>query len=615
MNLHTTKKQFGSDTLPAYTGNQNTQEAPPIIRANVLNEQRIATLQWDKLVTSMKIGKFGQMMVEIAKNTDNLNDTIKELYPGILAAKASDEDNPSWDSSMNRPQKEGYWDAMKAELKTLTEKVHTWDIVDRESWMNILPSTWALKCKRYLDGLIKILKARLCARGDRQQEGVDYFETYAPVVNWQTVSIMIIISILLDLKTIQVDYTAAFLHADIDKDHNWERMSDAEREKSGVYVEMPRGFAKPVKVLRLQKSLYRLKQAPRNFFLHLKSNLENIGFVQSKFDACRFISDKVFCIVYVGDTLFFSPDQEHSTQLISKLKGNGLEVEIKDDVAGFFGVHIEHKVDGTIHLTQLGLIDIIIIALSLQAHQHPKSTPAEQGCLRADLDGEPAQGTYNHRSVIGQVGYLKGHSRPGVNFVASQCARFSNNPKRSHEKALERIGLYLKGLILNPKDIYNLPIDCYVDTDFAGLWGHKDNQNPTSVKSRTGFIIFVANCPVFWQSKLQSDVATSTMEAEYNTMSMAMRDILPLKNLLKEIMGKIGIDGNAMAKFRTILWEDNLGALQLGRLEPGRMIPRSKHYGVKYHWFRMNLKPNDIEMSPVSSQFQRSDMMTKQDTE
>jgi hypothetical protein len=308
--------------------------------------------------------------------------------------------------------------------------------------------------------------------------------------------------------------------------------------------------------------------------------------------------------VYVDGTLFFSLDQDNITQLISKLKGNGLEVEIEDDVAGLLGVHIERKVDGKIHLTQLGLIDRIIKALNLQADQHPKSTPAEQGCLRADLDGEPAQGTYNYRSVVGQVGYLKGHSRPDINFAASQCARYSNNPKRSHEKELEHIGLYLKGtrkngLILNPKDIDNLPIECYVDATFAGLWGHEDNQDPTSVKSRTGCIIFVADCPVFWQSKLQSDVTTSTMEAEYTAMSMAMRDVLPIKNLLKEIMSRIGKDGNAIAKFRTTLWEYNLGALKFGRLEPGRMKPRSKHYGVEYHWFRTNLKPNDVEMSPV----------------
>jgi hypothetical protein len=95
---------------------------------------------------------------------------------------------------------------------------------------------------------------------------------------------MLILSILLDLQNVQVDYTAAFLHADIDKDPNWANMSKAEREKIRVYLEMSRGFRDEGKVLRLRKSLYGLTQAPRNFFLHLKGKLENIDFVQSDFD-------------------------------------------------------------------------------------------------------------------------------------------------------------------------------------------------------------------------------------------------------------------------------------------------------------------------------------------
>jgi hypothetical protein len=379
---------------------------------------------------------------------------------------------------------------------------------------------------------------------------------------------------------------------------------------------MPRGFRDEKKVLRLTKSLYGLKQAPRNFFLHLKGKLEKIDFVQRDFDPCLFISDQVICLVYADDTSFFSPDKTSIAEVIEKLKREELELEIEDDVAGFLGVHIDRNIDGTIHLTQTGLIDSIIKALDLRPGQHPKQTPCEQGCLGADMNGEPAQATYNYCSVVGQVGYMKGHSRPDIEFAYIQCARFSNDPKRSHEKALEHIGLCLKGtrkngLIIRPKDIENLPIDCYGDTDFAGLWDFEDKQDTTSVRSRTGFVIFVADCPVFWQSKLQTDIATSTMEAEYNVLSMVMRDLLPLKNLLKEIMGKIGIEGSAIAKFRTTLWEDNLGALRLARLEPGKMTPHSKQYGVKYHWLRTKLKPNDVEMSPVASAEQRADFMTK----
>jgi hypothetical protein len=67
-----------------------------------------------------------------------------------------------------------------------------------------------------------------------------------------------------------------------------------------------------------------------------------------------------------------------------------------------------------------------------------------------------------------------------------------------------------------------LDIDCYVDADFAGLWGYEDKNNPACVKSRTGYVLCIANCPVIWMSKLQSDIATSTFMAKYTAMSMAM---------------------------------------------------------------------------------------------
>jgi Reverse transcriptase (RNA-dependent DNA polymerase) len=101
---------------------------------------------------------------------------------------------------------------------------------------------------------------------------------------------------------------AAFVHAPIDKDPNWDSLTEEEKARSGVYVSMPRGFNQTGKVLKLKKSLYGLKQAPWNFFLHLKSKLEAVGFrSQEDLDPCLFISDKVICLVYVDDTLFLFP--------------------------------------------------------------------------------------------------------------------------------------------------------------------------------------------------------------------------------------------------------------------------------------------------------------------
>ena len=124
-----------------------------------------------------------------------------------------------------------------------------------------------------------------------------------------------------------MDYTAVFLHAPIDEDPDYANLTAEERRRSGVFVEMPKGFSEPGKVLKLKKSLNGLKQAPRNFFQHLKGKLEKIGFVSSESDPCLFISDKVICIVYVDDTLLFSPRPEYIDEVLSQLREENLDLE------------------------------------------------------------------------------------------------------------------------------------------------------------------------------------------------------------------------------------------------------------------------------------------------
>jgi hypothetical protein len=216
------------------------------------------------------------------------------------------------------------------------------------------------------------------------------------------------------------------------------------------------------------------------------------------------------------------------------------------------------------------------------------------------------------------IGYL-GHTHPDTGFATSQCARFNHNSRRSHEKTLEIIGQYLKltqdkGLILRPascEESSELLMDCYVDADFARLWGYEDHNDPSCVKSSTGYIINIAHCPVIWKSKLQSYIASSTMEAEYNELSMAMHDVLPLRNLAIEISKGVDMSGKTPTTFKTTVWEDNNGALKLATMEPGRMTPRSNAYGVRYHWFRSKLEPNEIEVQKIAGVGQRADFLTK----
>jgi hypothetical protein len=91
---------------------------------------------------------------------------------------------------------------MYDELMTLIDNFDCWDYILRTPDMNVLPSTCAFKIKRYPEGRVKKFKGRFCARGDRQKEGIYYFETWAPVVQWSTVHIIMILAIKMKLISV-----------------------------------------------------------------------------------------------------------------------------------------------------------------------------------------------------------------------------------------------------------------------------------------------------------------------------------------------------------------------------------------------------------------------------
>ncbi len=210
--------------------------------------------------------------------------------------------------------------------------------------------------------------------------------------------------------------------------------------------------------------------------------------------------------------------------------------------------------------------------------------------------------------------YLSGHSRPDLAFAVHQCVRYIFAPTKRHEHALVRIGRYLKGtmdkgLMLDPS--HDLHLDCYPDADFAGLWNHEKSDDPHCVRSRTGYVITLAGCPVLWASKLQTEIALSTMEAEYIALSTACRDLFPLMDKLTELTSVLNLPFTPGSNMHVRIHEDNVGTLTLGKLEPRRMTPRSKHYAVKYHWFREHLGPRNIELVKIASAHQLGDIFTK----
>jgi hypothetical protein len=212
--------------------------------------------------------------------------------------------------------------------------------------------------------------------------------------------------------------------------------------------------------------------------------------------------------------------------------------------------------------------------------------------------------------------YLTGHSRPDISFAVHQCARYTFKPTRKHEAALIKIGRYLKGtsdkgLIMTPTD--SPCIDTYPDSDFAGLYSYEDPHDPHCARSRTGFVILAFGCPIMWKSKLQTEIALSTMEAEYVALSTAMKDLLPIIILIRELWKAVGLSENFVSNLHCKVHEDNAGALVLANLEPKHYTPRSKHYAIKYHWFPQHLADpaNRIKVVKVDTRNQLGDLFTK----
>ena len=117
-----------------------------------------------------------------------------------------------------------------------------------------------------------------------------------------------------------------------------------------------------------------------------------------------------------------------------------------------------------------------------------------------------------------------------------QTARFCNNLILLHEKAIKRLGRYFsrtrkEGIVYNPDTLKGL--EFYVDANFALEWQESNADDSDNVMSQTGMVIMYDKCPIFWRSSLQTGIALSTAEAEYITLSSALRQLLPLITMME----------------------------------------------------------------------------------
>jgi transposase InsO family protein len=202
------------------------------------------------------------------------------------------------EEALSRDDRDNWVEAMQEEYKCLM-KNDTWELVKRNDGQKIIPCKWVFKLKRDSKGDILKYKARLVAKGFTQTHGIDYNETFSPVVRDSTIRLLIAIAANCNMSIDHLDVETAFLNGTLD-------------EK--IFMEQPEYFKTGNNVCLLKKSIYGLKQASRVWSITMKNFFSKEKYVQSKHEPCLFskrIKDKVIYVtVYVDDILIFSNSNE-----------------------------------------------------------------------------------------------------------------------------------------------------------------------------------------------------------------------------------------------------------------------------------------------------------------
>ena len=431
-------------------------------------------------------------------------------------------------------------------------------------------------------------------QGFSQREGIDYDETFAPVAKVTTFRLMLALSKVLDLKIHQLDVDSAFLYADLDEN---------------VFVKPPPGMSiKAGYCLKLLKSLYGLKQAPRNWNKQIVEHIKSMGFKQCVLDNCLFVKtdgDETYLIsLYVDDILIAGSDPS-KIELIKAEFTSCYEMKDLGELNYYLGMKVTRTADYIQLDQQRYTLDILLKYDHLLKEFGNKNyaTPMEKDIklrkfeanMMSDSQREYVE-NFPYQNIVGALLYLSINTRPDISYAVGVLARFSKNPNYRACKALLRVLIYLRataerGIRYTGDD---LRVYAYSDADWAG--------DLNSRRSTTGYVVYAAGGPIAWQSKLQTTIAVSTMEAEYMAAFGAIQELIWTKGVLSEL------DFDYVGPM--ILHMDSKSAMALAKNPTHHK--RSKHIDIKYHWLREHsYESGTVDLVHCATGDMVADVMTK----
>ncbi|KAG8489015.1 hypothetical protein CXB51_016942 [Gossypium anomalum] len=470
-------------------------------------------------------------LVAYALNVAEDIDTNQE--PSSYSKAVSCEDSKKWMFTMQE------------EMESL-HKNRTWDLVKLLKGKKAVRCKWVFKKKEGTPGVEEPrYKVRVVTKGYSQISGVT--GVFSPVVKHSSIRALLGIVAMHDLELEQLDVKTTFLHGELEED---------------IYMQQPEGFIVSEKedyVCLLRKSLYGLKQSPRQWYKRFDSFMTSHDFKRSSLDSCVYFKKNsngsfVYLLLYVDDMLIAAKDKREIKKVKAQLSE---EFEMKDlrPAKKILGMEIlRDRKASKLYLSQKGYIEKVLCRFNMQSAK-PVSTP-----LAAHFRLSSA---------------LSPQSDDEIEYM-------------SHVPYSSAVGSLMYVMFGRTKD----RVIGYVDTDFAGDLDRR--------RSLIGYVFTIRGCTISWKATSQTTVALSTTEAEYMAITEACKEAIWLKGLFSKLNEDLQI---------STVFCDSQSAIFLTKDQ--MFHKRIKHINVRYHFVHDIIARGDIVVSKISTHENPADMMTK----
>ncbi|GJR85802.1 retrovirus-related pol polyprotein from transposon TNT 1-94 [Tanacetum coccineum] len=402
-------------------------------------------------------------------------------------------------------------------------------------------------------------KARLVAQGFRQEEGIDFEESFASISRIEAIRIFVANAAYKNMTIYQMDVKTAFLNGEL---------------KEEVYISQLEGFVDQDNPSHLPISQQFSKGAvdPTLFTRHVGNDI-------------------LLVQIYVDDIIFASTNTAMCNEFANQIT-NKFKMSMMGKMLFFLGLQISQSLRG-IFINQSKYASKIVKKYGLHSIDSVDTPTIENKKLDEDLQGKPVDATLYH-GMIGSLMYLTS-SRPDLNYDVCLCARYQEKPTKKHLQAVKRIFRYLNGMInigiwyLKDTD---MSLTAYEDADHAG---YRDTRRSTS-----GSAQFLGDKIVRWSSKKQKSTAISCTEAEYIALSGFCSQILWMHSQLTEY-------GFKFNKIPLYCDNNSVIALCYNKVQHSR----AKHIDIRYHFIKEQVENGIVELYFVQTEYQLADIFTK----